>query len=212
MNFFKNLIWLNLRVKIRNLKENSIWYKTLFSLSKIFDNKMEIVEKLKKNIWLESATEDGLNAWGKRYRMIRLENESDETYKNRILFKRSLSKSGVSRKQKSIILEGLLLIPANSIRIENARDSSGFRIGDPIGTGIISQDYFVFSYTVFIDKELDSNQKIIAKEYIQNVNIGGNFPLFAELTPELTIFEIGGPIDAAIISTTLLGNKIYKYF
>lgn len=211
MSFFQLFLFPNLRQKMRSSIVSN-WYYLLLGLSKIFDLKLENLKVLRDSIWLESSTEDRLNAWGKRYFVNRLENESDESYRNRIIFKRQITKSGVSRAQKAIILETLLALPANSIRIENARDISVFRIGDPIGTGISSKKYFTFSYTIFINRELSDSQKLILKEYIGLVNIGGNFPLFAELKPPFPITKMGGQIGDVVISKLYANNQIYSYF
>jgi len=211
MIFFDLFIWNNQRQKIRRFV-NSIWYNLLLGLSKIFDLKSEKLNFVRNNIWLESSSEIGLNAWGKRYNIPRLENESDLDYKTRILFKRQISKSGVSRKQKAIILENLLGLPENSIRIENARNISVFRIGDPIGTGISSRDYFTFAYTVFVNRELSDEQKNILTSYIHLVNIGGNFPLFAELKPPFAVMAMGGKIGDVVVSKNNLSNQIYTYY
>lgn len=212
MNFFDSFIRPNQRLRIRSLSLESIWLKLLYGLSKIFDYKLESLLSVRGNIWLASSTGEGLNAWGKRYNIVRLENESDADFKTRIFSKRLLAKSAVSRKQKAVILENLLALPENSIRLENASQSSGFKMGDPIGTGIMSREFYFFAYTVFIERELSQEQKLILTNYINLVNIGGNYPLFANLKPPFTIMSMGGRIGDSIVSKENSINKIYIYF
>lgn len=212
MNFFQTFIWPNMRKRIRSLGSDSVWYKFLSLMTAVMDRKDETALFVKKNIWLESAEDEGLNGWGKRHKVLRLEDESDEVYRARILFYRTISKSNLSRRQKSVIIENLLGLPAGSVHIDNGQDRVGFRIGDPIGTGIINRAYNIFSYTVFINTELSSEQRKILTDYIHLTNIGGNFPIFAEQRPTFDVFRMAGPIGSVIISKNEANTNVYDYY
>jgi hypothetical protein len=212
MSFFLSYIWSNLRKSIRNLGITSNWYIILTALTKIFDSRVQNYNYVKDSLYLNSASGESLNDWGKRYNILRLENESEEDYKSRILFQRSISKSGLSRLQKSRIIESILGLPIFSVKIENGQDRQGFRIGDAIGTGIVSRAYNIFSYTVFISRQLSEEQREKLTNYIELVNIGGNFPFYAELQDEFNIFKTGGEIGSVILSKNQSNNQVYVYY
>jgi hypothetical protein len=161
---------------------------------------------------LETSSENGLDAWGKRYSIKRLENESDESYKARLIFYRANRKSGLSRKQKAVVLENLLNLISGTIKIENIRNAS-WVIGDPIGSAIASSDYEIFGYRVTIDTELNDASRKILLDYIHSVNIGGNYPVFAELKPIVPIYAMGGVMgEFQVISELKSPQKIYSYY
>lgn len=209
---FVNLIWRNLRPKIRRLGESSFWYKFLFSVNQIFQNRIDLFYWLFDQIWLETSSENGLDAWGRRYKIPRLENESDESYKARLLFYRANRKSGLSRKQKAVVLENLLGLQSGIIKIENIRNAS-WAMGDPIGSPIANSSFEVFGYRVTIDTELSESNRAILVSYINQVNIGGNYPTFTELKPIHPIYSMGGIMgEMQVISQFNEPQKIYQYY
>ncbi|MCX8000142.1 MAG: hypothetical protein N3A69_14510 [Leptospiraceae bacterium] len=208
---FINLVWKNQRKRIRNLGESSLWFQVLFALNKIFQTRAELFGWIYNQIWLETSSEFGLDAWGKRFKIPRQANEDDSSYKTRILFYKTNRQTGLSRKQKSIYLESLLNLASGTIQIYNIQNVS-MRIGSPIGSPIAKRSLEVYGYIVKINRELTDSKRALLVSFIENVNIGGNYPIFAELKPFIPIFKMVGRIGHQVISKNATPRRIYEYY
>lgn len=207
-------LWNKLRTKIRNTGLVSVWFKFLSSSFLIFDSLLVSVNWVYSQIWLDSASERGLDDWGFRFGLKRFLNESDVNFRNRILFFQSITREGLSRKQKSLILESLLNVPAGSIHFENVLDVDTIEMGGQIGSPISGSGFILFGYNVFIDLQLNAEQRSLLLSFVDSCNVGGNFPIFNELSPIVPIMEMGGFIDSFVVHSEFesVSNKFYVQY
>ena len=193
-------VWGNLRLKIRLLDSNSLWYRSLFAIvGSVLVDRTERASWLYRQMFLETADGYGLTLWGQRFGIGRYAGETDDAYRLRIMQERALLKGGGTDANRKKILS--FLYGSENIRIARMFDFHsviGGEIGEPMG----SLNYARFGYKIYVygiaEERLTTANHAKAISLLTQVNVFGN-------TWELYLESVNGnyleiPIYKAIIS------------
>jgi hypothetical protein len=171
-----NLVWNNLRLRIRSLGLDSLWYKSLHAIVHLilFDRSVR-ASWLYRQMWLETSDGYGLTLWGQRYKIPRYTGEGDDEYRARILIERALYKGGGTDANRKRIISYIL--QTENIVIERMYDwqaTIGGAVGEPIG----SLEYGRFCYKIYVYDVLpellnDTNLNRLTR-LLTAVNVFGN--------------------------------------
>jgi hypothetical protein len=175
---FDSWVWKNQRRTIQKTGKNSTWYNLISALLSPILNK--ICEKLSwiySQVWLYSATGIGIDEWGRVYKISRTTGESDIFYKYRISIWLSILNGAISISiKKSAILSVIKAYTGidADVRFINCYEI-GMQIGDEIGACMMSTDYHLFHYRVYISGvTIDSALLESILNILDSSNVGGN--------------------------------------
>lgn len=209
---FYNWVWVNLRVSIRRLGSDSIWYKTLFALLSVFGNYTTKANWIYLQIWLETATENGLDLWGLRYGIRRLTGESDSDFRNRILLQKAIKTSGITLLQKRQYIANILGVDISQIIVQNQTWNTSLAMGGTIGSFISSRNMTVYGYKIFVPIITVPSKRQRMVDLINATNLGGNYPMFFEATgTNYESFAMGG-IMGGMIRPRIGYDEIYSIY
>lgn len=209
---FAGFVWSNLRLSVRRLGVESVWYKTLFALTSVFGKYSEKASWMYNQIWLDTATDNGLDLWGRRYRVSRI-GESDDDYRIRILQKKAINTSGVSLSDKRGYIASILGTDVSNVTINNNIRLSGFGMGSAIGGMVRSRNYTIYGFVIDIPFLITAAKRARMIELVKDTNLGGNYPVFVERTGEFEVMEMGTAMGRVIRSRNLsLDNGIYSVY
>ena len=211
---FELWVWNNLRISIRRLGPNSIWYKTLKALLGIFDVYTEKANWLYSQIWLESSSGLGLSLWGKRYGIRRWNNETDDNFRARTQQYKLLTGSGITRKAKRFYVADILETDPTNITITNVYGSGSMAMGSKLGIKVQSRKMVYYGYEIRIPFEItDEAKKQRMIDLINTTNFGGNYPVFVENIGEYPVMSMGSVMGSVVRSKYRdLDNTIYKIY
>lgn len=195
---FYNSVWVNLRVSIRRLGVDSVWYKTLEALVSVFSGYTTKANWIYAQIWLETATENGLDLWGLRYGIRRLTGESDNDFRNRIIQRKLINTTGIPISQKRQYIADVLGIDVSEVIIQNQTGNQSMAMGETIGSLVSSRNYTVYGYVIKIPAITDSGKRQRMVELISSTNIGGNYPVFSEYSGSYESLSMGGLMGGMI--------------
>jgi hypothetical protein len=171
-----NLIWNNLRLRIRSLGSESLWYKSLHALLNfILSDRADRASWLYRQMWLESSDGYGLTLWGQRYKIPRYTGEGDDEYRARILTERALYKGGGTDANRKRIISYIL--QTQNIVIERMYDwqsTVGGAVGEPMGSLNYARfGYKIYVYDVMPELMTDTNLQRLTR-LLTAVNVFGN--------------------------------------
>lgn len=173
-NFDREVI-ATMRRTIRELGSKSLWHRTLWALSLPIQERVERTNWLYKQIWLESSDGEGLVLWGQRFKIPKYANESDEEYRDRIIQERLVARGTASNTTRKKILQIVLGIEPEDVRIERVLDHH-FRVGGPVGAPVATRDYAMHVYRIYAHyPDLESRIPKALKMLVK-INLGGNIP------------------------------------
>ncbi|WP_061260289.1 hypothetical protein [Leptospira interrogans] len=221
---FNSLVWANLRRSIRQTSplpvsinengtgglSNSLWYRVLFALLIVIQERLKRSNWLYKQIWVDTADGKGLDWWGARYGLSREIGESDSSYYLRILFLAEYRRLPPTLFTKKNLISRITGLSTDQISVEQVFDYK-YRMGDPIGTILGSRDYCFYAFRIYIPSiNKKSRQNLI--RILDAINIGGNvWEIWEELNPSdpPPTPEDGQTWKGARLSETLLGAELY---
>lgn len=211
---FEKWTWANLRISIRRLGANSVWFKTLDALLGIFTAYAEKASWIYIQIWLDTATENGLDLWGRRYGVSRYNNELDSDYKIRILERKVINTSGVSLYGKRQYIASILGVDVSLITITKNTDLPKMSMGGAIGRFVGSRNYTIYGYTIripFLITDAIKRQRMI--DLVMATNIGGNYPVFVELVDSYEPAYMGSVMGSVVRSRHRdIDNGVYSVY
>ena len=195
---FEPNVWQNLRRAIRVLGEASLFFRFLFRLNAVLEERAARASWLYRQQTIADADGEGLDWWGIRRELPRKKNpdESDDDYLARLLINEALINAGSTIAVKKQIVAGQT--GQSGVTIRNVYRSTDhqnmFRIGGPIGAPQFSRAYILFRYRIALTRLSDSFDREKLNAAIERINIGGNWPEFREDQGPFNAFGMGRPI------------------
>lgn len=179
-------VWADQRRAIRATGKWSVWYRTIYALTYLLQDRAERAEWLRDQIWLDSSSEYGLTLWGQRYEIARYYGESDDDYRTRLYSERMIARGDASNSSRKKILNIVYGIDPKLIRVERIYDhhltmggvsdrgnEEGYEGG--IGSPIASRDYAMHVYRIYAPLPENHEDKIMkVQRMFHDINIGGN--------------------------------------
>lgn len=174
---FDSWVWKNQRKSIRKLGTGSLWYRFLTAMTLIFLTRIDKLNWLYNQLWMESSTDQGTVLWAQRYDVHRFPGETFDEFKSRLLFEslRNVPLTNVTRK---LVLKNILGISENLISFERVYDHH-FTVGGMVGLPIGSRDYAMHAFRIYAPKTADPDFDRKARHaelIIAKINIGANIP------------------------------------
>ncbi|MEM7182715.1 MAG: hypothetical protein AAF518_17510 [Spirochaetota bacterium] len=181
---FNSWVWKNQRRQVRDLRSDSIWYRTLETFLQILVKRSEKVTWLWDNLFFGSSYGYGLDLWGARYRIPRLVGEKDLSYKDRIRFRLSYKQiAGTTANMKSVAAE-LVNVSSDKIIVERVYPNH-FTIGGVIGSPIGTRDYAHYTYRIYIP-QTDAVKRGLLLWAIKTIETAGSLYELWEYTTDDT--------------------------
>lgn len=193
-----------MRRSIRALGPASQWYMQLRVFLLVMDQRAVMASWTYNQIWLESATDIGLDLWGVRYQIQRNAGEQDESYRERLIVERAFrdGKSDLQSKRKRLI-QYLGDVDSADVKIQSVYNlpvaKESFYMGGPIDQPNYTRKYILFRYWIelpALSGGPTTRQKIVG--LIAQLNIGGNIPEFRESQPDIDWMTMGGTMGETI--------------
>lgn len=165
-----------MRLKIRLLDVNSLWYRSLYAIvGSILQERTERANWLYRQMWLETSDGYGLTLWGQRYSISRYLGEPDDEYRLRILQERALLKGGGTNANRKKILS--FIYHTENIEITSMYDYEA-TIGGEIGEPIANLDYTRYGYKIYLhnvpNERITESNHTKAVKLLTQVNVFGN--------------------------------------
>ncbi len=188
---FSNIVVKNEHRKIKN---DSKVLSFIGSLCKPFGNILyPLAQWLYSQIFLSSASDEGLDRHGDLYRIKRILFEKDEIYKDKLLSRKTIIYNAASiRGIKALTFQMLNIVP---MVIQEYYMDDVFTTGEtPLGTAkLASGNYLAFVYKIILPEISVHNKRKIESylEILSEINFGGNEYIVLEKIQTRQPFTIG---------------------
>jgi hypothetical protein len=189
--------WANMRRVHRILGRDSQWYKQLQVFLLILNERGRRASWTYNQLWLETSTDAGLDAWGIRYGVERKAGETDEQYRERLVIERSFrdGKADLQAKRKRLLqyignIQPEELSIVSVYQIQDAQSS--YAMGGRIDQAVFTRKYILYRYRIQLPGLPESQDREQLIYLISQLTIGGNVPEFREDHGAIDWMQMGG--------------------